>query len=95
MTPISVALQTSATGEMHGRPTKFAPCVARGSLASLASCLLELPGDDDLALGIDAVHLQHLLCMVEPDGGNCRHGWPYLVIRLQRSLSMPCESTSS
>src|SRR5262245_64481382 len=58
----------------------------------------ELPGDDDLARRIDAVDLEHLLCKVEPDGGNCRHGRPSLVIRLQRSLygtSMPCEAPST
>src|SRR5262249_30861455 len=58
----------------------------------------ELPGDDDLALGIDAVDLEHLLCKVEPDGGNSCHGRPSLVIRLQRSLygtSMPCEAPST
>jgi len=36
----------------------------------------ELPGDDDLALGIDAVDLEHLLCNIDPDGGNCSHGRP-------------------
>src|SRR6185295_17057150 len=46
----------------------------------------ELPGDDDLALGIDAVDLEHLLCKVDTDGGNSCHGRPSLVIRLQRSL---------
>src|SRR5262249_44733752 len=58
----------------------------------------ELPGDDDLALGIDAVDLEHLLCKVEPDAGNSCHGRPSLVIRLQRSLygtSMPCEAPST
>src|SRR5262245_3570675 len=58
----------------------------------------ELAGDDDIALGIDAVDLEHLLCKVDPDGGNCRHGRPSLVIRLQRSLygtSMPCEAPST
>src|SRR5262247_1992115 len=58
----------------------------------------ELAGDDDLALRIDAVDLEHLLCKVEPDGGNCCHGRPSLVIRLQRSLygtSMPCEAPST
>src|SRR5262249_29782757 len=55
----------------------------------------ELPGNDNLALGIDAVDLEYLLCKVEPDGGNCSHGRPSLVIRLQQSLSgpwMPCEA---
>src|SRR5262245_26158560 len=46
----------------------------------------QLPGDDDLALGIDAVDLEHLLCKIEPDGGKCCHGRPPLVIRHQRSL---------
>src|SRR5262245_28275728 len=58
----------------------------------------ELAGDDDLALRIDAVDLEHLLCKVEPDGGNCCHGRPSLVIRLQRSLygtSMPSEAPST
>src|SRR5262249_50659871 len=58
----------------------------------------ELPGHDDLALGIDPVHLEHLLCKVEPDGGISGHGRPSLVIRLQRSLygtSMPCEAPST
>src|SRR5262249_55038674 len=58
----------------------------------------ELPGYDDLALGIDAVDLEHLLCKVESDGGNSRYGRPSLVIRLQRSLygtSMPCEAPST
>src|SRR5215468_11564155 len=58
----------------------------------------ELPGDHDLALGIDAVDLEHLLCKVDPDGGNSCHGRPSLVIRLQRSLygtSMPCEAPST
>src|SRR5262245_10497721 len=58
----------------------------------------ELARDDDLALRIDAVDLEHLLCKVEPDGGNCRHGRLLLVIRLQRSLygtSMPCEAPST
>src|SRR5262245_1348044 len=36
----------------------------------------QLPGDDDLALGFDAVDLEHLLCKIEPDGGNCCHGRP-------------------
>src|SRR5262249_35610420 len=58
----------------------------------------ELPGDDDLTFAIDAMHLEHLLCKVEPDGGNCRHGRPSLVIRRQRSLygtSMSCEAPST
>src|SRR5262249_4138291 len=58
----------------------------------------ELARDDDLALRIDAVDLEHLLCKVEPDSGNCAHGRPSLVIRLQRSLygtSMPCEAPST
>ena len=41
----------------------------------------QLPGDNDPALGIDAVDLEHLLCKVDPDGGNCWHGRPSLVIR--------------
>src|SRR3981081_146669 len=49
----------------------------------------ELPGNDDLALGIDAVDLEDLLCKVEPDGGNYCHGRPPLVIRHQRSLYGP------
>src|SRR5262249_47392309 len=55
----------------------------------------ELPGNDDLVLSIHAVDLEHLLCKVEPNGGNCSHGRPSLVIRLQRSLYgtlMPCEA---
>jgi hypothetical protein len=47
---------------------------------------------------IDAMHLEHLLCKVEPDGGNCRHGRLFLVIRRRRSLygtSMPCEAPST
>src|SRR5215831_14659269 len=60
----------------------------------------QLAGDDDHALGIDAVDLEYLLCKIEPDGGNCCHGRPPLVIRHQRSLygiSMPrgAPSTSS
>src|SRR5215470_18769325 len=58
----------------------------------------ELPGDDDLALSIHAVDLKHLLCKVEPDGGNSCHGRPSLVIRRQRSLYgtlMPCEAPST
>src|SRR5262245_20263815 len=58
----------------------------------------ELPGNDDLALGIHAVDLEHLLCKVEPDGGNCSRGRPSLVIRLQRSLYgtlMPCAAPST
>src|SRR5215831_10994757 len=30
----------------------------------------QLAGDDDHALGIDAVDLEYLLCKIEPDGGN-------------------------
>ena len=44
------------------------------------------------------VDLEHLLCKVEPDGGNSCHGRPSLVIRLQRSLYgtlMPCEAPST
>src|SRR5262249_24493183 len=58
----------------------------------------ELPGDDDLALGIHAMDLEHLLCKVEPDGGNSCHGRPSLVIRRQRSLYgtlMPREAPST
>jgi hypothetical protein len=60
----------------------------------------ELPGNDDVALGIDAVDLEDLLCKVEPNGGNHFHGRPPLVIRHQRSLygtQMPrgAPSTSS
>src|SRR5262245_56921533 len=58
----------------------------------------ELPGDDDLALSIHAVDLKHLLCKVEPDGGNSCHGRPSLVIRRQRSLYgtlMPCDEPST
>src|SRR5262245_57222838 len=51
----------------------------------------ELARDDDLALGIDAVDLEHLLCKVEPDGGNCRHGRPSLVIRFNdHSTALRC-----
>src|SRR5262245_3305913 len=45
-----------------------------------------------------AVDLEYLLCKVEPDGANCWHGRPSLVIRHQRSLygtSMPCEAPST
>jgi hypothetical protein len=45
------------------------PMTHGGNLAKNAST--ELPGDNDPALGIDAVDLKHLLCKVEPDGGNC------------------------
>src|SRR5262245_37825427 len=78
---------------LHADPTRRQLSEERQHL--LAS---ELPGDDDLALGIDAVDLEHLLCKVNPDGGNSCHGRPSLVIRLQRSLYgtlMPCEAPST
>src|SRR5262249_9447988 len=51
----------------------------------------QLAGDDDHALGIDAVDLEYLLCKIEPDGGNCCHGRPPLVIRHQRPFNAsPC-----
>src|SRR5262249_23020723 len=60
----------------------------------------EPPDNDDLALRIDAVDLEYLLCKVEPNGGDCWRGRPPLVIRHQRSLcgtQMPrgVSSTSS
>src|SRR5262249_22945929 len=48
--------------------------------------------------GFDAMDLKHLLCKVEPDGGNCSHGRPSMVICHQRSLygtSMPYEAPST
>src|SRR5262245_39151332 len=76
-------------------PTRHGASLAKKRQHLLAS---ELPRHDDLTLGIDAVDLEHLLCKVEPDGGNSCHGRPSLVIRLQRSLygtSMPCEAPST
>src|SRR5258705_9194079 len=46
----------------------------------MTDMLDRVTADDDLALGIDAVDLEHLLCKVDADGGNCSHGRPSLMI---------------
>jgi hypothetical protein len=73
-----------------------------GSLAKNASTSLRLNfrATTTLPSASTPWTLEHLLCKVEPDGGNCCHGRPPLVIRLQRSLygtQMPrgAPSTSS
>jgi len=86
--PISALPQASM-------PTRHGASLAKNANTSLR---LSFRATTTFALSIDAVDLEHLLCKVDPDGGNCCHGRPTLVIRLQRSLygtSMPCEAPST